>query len=233
MHSLRFLLLSAILAVSALPAAARETAAPLRTSPAPQATQPPSDGAEASPPPKDPSDSSHRGFFVRSELGGGYRSMSSELEGQKLRVDGAGLGASVLIGGTPAPNLILLGELSVSSIISPTLRVGNETADLEDASAALVGLGPGVIYYFMPANISVGGSLLLTRLTVSQDNEIIGRSDWGFGGVFRIAKEWQVGRSGALGLSGQGCLASMKDQGEGAPTWFATAFTLAASFSYD
>ena len=56
-------------------------------------------------------------------------------------------------------------------------------------------------------------------------------SELGFGGALRIGKEWQTSARMGIGLGGQFILASIKDKDKGAPTWLATAFTLAATFT--
>lgn len=221
--------LVAFLSCISFPAVARETPLlsqkPLRAPPAP-----PESEALAAPPPE-PSNGPRTGFYLRSELGVGYRSFSAA--SVDARATGAGAGASLLLGATPVPNLILLGEFSYSSIINPTIHIEGQSVETKDASAGLFGVGPGFIYYFMPANVSLGASFLLTRMTVSQSGVKMGETELGYGGAARIGKEWWVGRRVGMGLNGQFTLASMKDKGEGAPTWLATAFTVSALFSYD
>lgn len=103
----------------------------------------------------------------------------------------------------------------------------------ENASASLVGFGPGVVYYLMPANVSLGASLLLSKATVSQDDTTVGETELGLGGSLRVGKEWWLGSRTGLGVSGQLHLATMKDSAGDAGSIFATAFTLAGSFTYD
>lgn len=224
-------LLSALLSVCALPAQARE-APPIRHSSPAVGTAPPPDSAPTEAVNLGSTQYAHRGFYLRAELGGGYRSLSAEAGGVKLRVDGGGAGASIIAGGTPLPNLILVGELLLNNIVNPTVHMGDQSAEAKDTSAKLLGIGPGIIYYLMPANVSFGATLLLTQFSVKQ-GQTVSESEAGFGGALRVGKEWQVSRHAGIGLGGQVALASMKDKGEGAPTWLATAFTLGASFTFN
>lgn len=225
----RTLLLVAFLSCISLPAFARETPLLSENSPRGQPAAPASEGLTDSPP--EPSARTRTGFYLRSELGLGYRSFSAA--SVDARATGAGAGASLLLGGTPVPNLVLLGEFAYSSIINPTIHLGGQSVETKDATAGLFGAGPGFIYYFMPANVSLGASFLLTRMTISQNGVKMGETELGYGGAARVGKEWWVGRRVGMGLNGQFTLASMKDKGEGAPTWLATAFTVSALFSYE
>jgi hypothetical protein len=222
------------LIVSALPAQARE-APPIRgasvTSTANTATV--SDSAPEAAANAEPSSYQHQGLHLRVELGGGYRSMSTEFEGLTMRVDGGGVGVSVIAGGAVRPNLILLGELSYNGIVNPTVHLNDQSAKTQNSSAGVVGFGPGILYYLMPANVSLGASLLLTRASITRDGETLGKTELGFGGALRLGKEWQVGKRNGVGIGSQFALASMKDTGEGATTLLASSFTVAATLTYN
>jgi hypothetical protein len=214
--------------VCALPAQAREAPPISHSSGAPSAA-PEADSAPAGFANVGSAKYDHRGFHMRLELGGGYRSLSTDVEGKPMRVNGGGGGCALLVGGTPLPNLILVGELSFYDIIKPTMRWGDQSVDAKDASATVIGFGPGIVYYLMPANVSLGATLLVTQFSMKLNGQKVAESDVGFGGALRVAKEWKVAKHGEIGFGGQFSLASIKDKGENPPTWLASAFTLGAS----
>lgn len=220
------------LTFASIPALAHAATAPLRTKPRYRAPEP-APVVDTAPEPTRTALREHRGFYLRAELGGGYRSLSSQSDGVSLRMDGAGVGASLLAGGTPTPNLILVGELSINGITNPTLHSGDVSAEAKDMSVTVAGFGPGIIYYVMPANLSLGASLLFTRLSLSQAGERVGETELGFGATARVGKEWWLSQRSTFGLGAGFNLASIPDKTEGVSPWLATAFTLSATFSYD
>jgi hypothetical protein len=219
-------LLAAVVGLAAAPAFARETpplaggSRPAQLQSPPRAEQPPSDPVRA--------EVARHGIYLHAELGAGYRAIS---DGQAFRISGAGFGTSLLLGGSLAPNLFLLGELSLNNIINPTVQVGGSSAQARDSSALLLALGPGVVYYVMPANVSLGASLLLSRASVARDGVKVGESEFGYGGGVRVSKEWWVGKHSGLGLGAAMTLASMKDK-DSSTRLVATAYTLGAAYTY-
>lgn len=194
------------------------------------------EGAEpAAPAPGEPVQHQHVGLFLRAELGGGFRSMSTGAAGS-LDVSGAGPGFSLAAGAPVADNLILLGELVVEGALNPTIKMGSLSVDTKDASFTLTEFGPGITYYFMPANVHVGATLFLTRATLTYKGEDIAKTDLGFGGLVRVGKDFWIGKNLGLGLAGHFSFASMKDNTSGggsAPTWSALAGTLALEGTYN
>jgi hypothetical protein len=226
---------SVLLTLITLPAMARETPIVGQRTPASASAEAPRQSPDTgiAELPNERSARQHRGFYLRAEIGGGYRSFSTEADGLAMRVSGAGGAASLLAGGTPLPNLVLLGEFSVSGLSNPTIQINERSAEANDASVSLLAFGPGLIYYVMPANVSLGASVVLTRLGLKQDGETSATTEPGIGGVVRLGKEWWVGPHMGLGLSSQCTIASMKDKSETAATWLGTAFTLSATLTYN
>jgi hypothetical protein len=176
----------------------------------------------------------HAGIFLRAYLGAGYRSMSAT--DTSMKISGGGGSFGLAIGGTVAENLILLGELMVEVAQNPTIEMGAQSTDTTDASLAFLGLGPGVAYYIMPANVHLGASLLLTEATLTYKGTKIAETDWGFGGVVRVGKDFWIGKNFGLGALGQFSLASMNDKANDAgptPTWTATAASLALEATFN
>lgn len=166
-------------------------------------------------------DAHHRGFFLRMHLGGGYLNSSATDAGTALRVKGGAGSFSVAVGGAVARDLHLYGELMDSVASSPTYSVNGTSAVGTNTSYGLVGLGPGVNYYFMPVNIYLSGSLLLARLAADNGNGSTGNSDWGLAGKFQAGKEWWVSENWGLGIAGM-LLAGSNPAGGGSKATFTT-----------
>jgi hypothetical protein len=177
----------------------------------------------------------HRGFFLRSFLGAGYRTASESSEYGDARISGGGAGVGIEMGGALAENLILHGDLFYEVASNPTLKTDEGSVDLDGGKLTFVALGPGVSYYVMPANIHFGASLLLCKMSFGTDDETFGSSDWGYGGALRFGKDFWLGKEFSLGALGQVAFAHMKD-GENAEgesrNLNSTTATVAFSMSY-
>ncbi|MFZ5891650.1 MAG: hypothetical protein ACOY0T_11405 [Myxococcota bacterium] len=178
----------------------------------------------------------HRGFYFRTHVGGGYRSVSASISESTLKISGGGIGFGVAMGGAATENLIIYGELFVDSASDPTIETDEGSVEAKGIKSNFVALGPGVTYYIMPANVHIGGSVVLCQTNISNDSQTIASSDWGFGGVFRIGKDFWVSRKVGLGIMGQFAIAQMKDSeayaGEIA-TLTSTNATLALELTYN
>ena len=162
-------------------------------------------------------------------LGAGYRSFS--LADSDMAITGAGAAVSGLIGGAIVPNLFLVGEVYLTNIINPTVSYEGRSVDTKDVTARLFGVGPGVVYYVMPANVSLGASFLITASSIEREGVVMAKTEAGYGGVVRVGKEWWVGRSSA-GVSAQVSLAGMKDSGENPDTLVAASYSLGMAMTF-
>jgi hypothetical protein len=230
------ILLSAV--AVAQPAPPPEDAAP----PPGYAAPPPGYGAPAPYPyPRRPAPGAetHDGAYVRLQLGGGYTSLSADADGNSLKISGASVGFGLAVGGAIAPDLIIYGTVIDSLASSPTVKVNGVSGTLNNDSAGVVGLGPGIAYYMQPSNVFLAGSLLISRLVVQDSNgNKVGESDWGVTLEALLGKEWWVSDNLGLGLSGQFLLGRMKDKsalttGGSVPNWQALAFSLLFSATYN
>lgn len=153
----------------------------------------------------------HSGFYLGMQIPIGLLSVSED--GGDTVLDGTGPGFNLLIGGTPLPNLVLYGELSVVRAVNPDFESGGNSQTLDDAVMNLVQFGPGIVYYFMPSNIYVGGSVLLSRTTLEYDGEMFAESEMGIGVALRVGKEFWVGKDWGLGIGLESRVARMSDKG--------------------
>lgn len=216
------------------PSAAPVVPAPAPASPIPSADKAPSSVSATSP---SREETARRGFLLRMQLGGGYRSASSGVGSTGIDVSGSGIGLSVLAGGAVAEGLFLCGEVLADYATNPTIEVGTQKKGIaNNTSMRFVGFGPGITY-LMPGGFHLGGTVLLARMTIEQNDQEIGSTDMGFGAVARVGKDFWLGEHHALGIVGQFMFASMDDKPTTATTtastFSTTAFTLALSGTYN
>lgn len=158
---------------------------------------------------------SHHGFFLRMDLGFGY----SDATANDTSIRGPGGAFGFSIGGNIAENLALFG-----AIVG-----GGSTAD--DPAATFSGVGPGITYYFMPANIFLSGSFGLGSIRIRQNN-LEHRTQTGVMGRLGLGKEWFVSDSWGLGLAAYLNWAAAKDDVPNPPTWTAVSPLLAFSATF-
>jgi hypothetical protein len=134
----------------------------------------------------------HRGFFLRMDLGFGYS--SSWAGGTTL--SGASSAIGLGIGGNIDDNLALFGELFGSGVSRPEMNGQSSSID----SVAIGGLGAGLTYYLMPANVFFSGVLGIGSMTQrlgGVDND----TRAGLVARFGTGKEWFVSESWGLGIA--------------------------------
>ena len=160
-----------------------------------------------------PSDSSagyhtHDGFYVSARLGLGWLWVSTDGGGS---ISGSGYPLALSAGFALTERLVLIGEFYRASLLDPKTN-GYGLANLD-----LQGFGPGLKYYFMPSNIFLSSSLLISE--ISYHNGIPGdtrygtseTSPWGIAGRFGSGKEWWISAEWGLGISAEGLFGHMGD----------------------
>jgi hypothetical protein len=179
----------------------------------------------------------HDGFYLNLQLGPGYSRMSATSGGADVTVSGGGVELSVALGGVVAPNLVIFGQIVGNSAIDPKVEISGLGSGTGNGSATVSGLGAGLTYFVMPANVYLSGSLLATQLAISDENgDDVGKSDLGFGINLSVGKEWWVSDQWGLGGALQFMAARMEDKGSVAgskPTWTSVAFALALSATFN
>jgi hypothetical protein len=176
----------------------------------------------------------HDGLFLRAYLGIGYGRFGSEVPGTgQVIIDGGGAGLALAAGWTIRPNLILYLELFGNGMGQPDVTVDGTTFETsEDASASVAGLGPGLAFYTR-TNVFVSGTLGISRIVVTDNDETIGESQAGLGFNGMVGKEFWLSPTFALGVVGQLFLGSMKDEQDSDITWGAFGLTLGVSATYN
>jgi hypothetical protein len=203
--------------------------------------RPPDDESE-----RDPGAHAHDGFFLRLQAGVGYTSMSASEAGNNLAIAGASFSLGIALGGAVNTHLIVYGTLIDSLIRSATGTVrgpsqNNLNGQLAQAAfgglnaAGVQGVGGGAAYY-LGSNVFFAGSLLGSRLLVSDSVGGSWSSSWGLSFEGQVGKEWWASDNWGLGVAGQVIVGAMKDRAyanESVPTWTLATFSVLFSSTYN
>ncbi len=155
----------------------------------------------------------HDGFFLRIVPGGGSSQFFATAPDDKILLPqnrgkdvlsfsgGFTVANTIQIGGAVADNLIIYGESGGVFMAGPTVK--NYDQEVNNPGTVWVyfgGVGPGMAYYFMPANVYVSGAILanIAVMTVQGSSE---GSKIGFGFHLIAGKEWWTGEQWGLGVA--------------------------------
>jgi len=160
----------------------------------------------------------HDGFYMRLTTGITVLNATYSTNGIDNSITGAGVGFSMAFGGSITPNLVLYGEFVTSSALEPNSKRGGTSNTLTGYNVDLFGIGPGVAYFLVPANVYFSGTLAFSQLTESyngssnssSNNNSVDLTNMGIGASFMVGKEWWVSTNWGLGVAGMLHLASMK-----------------------
>jgi hypothetical protein len=156
----------------------------------------------------------HEGFLLRLALGFGYGFMHGDGSNFSLveSVDYSGptFAFSMAIGASIVENFALHLDIFNAWLFSAERDV--KPVDLDyDENVRLPGVGIGVTYYLMPANVYLSGSVGLGQVAFEGPDGDGDGSDVGLGVDLMVGKEWWVGREWGLGLAAQGIIVSASD----------------------
>ncbi len=188
--------------------------------------------AQMQAPPPDLKSHRHEGVYVRLYIGPAYTRMTASEAGSDYAIKGSGGAFGIAVGWAIKDNLILYGQLFDDIAMDPTVERDGVSTTANDTAAGVVGPGIGLTYYLMPTNLYLSATLGMTQLTIQEDGEEVGETDFGPGLSAMFGKEWWVSANWGLGLAGQAFFGSMKDKG-GSPTWTTTAFAVVFSATYN
>lgn len=152
------------------------------------------------------------GFFLRLSAGGGGASTEVTGNGVTVKCSGPAGDVNFAIGGIVSPNLALHGTIFGWTITDPEVKVSNLSGNLE-GELTLSGIGAGLTYYFMPANLYISGTLGVGRLELRKTRLFDGTSDAGLMADVTIGKEWWVGDQWGIGVALGLGLHSVPDEG--------------------
>jgi hypothetical protein len=154
----------------------------------------------------------HDGFYLRLAGGFGYAQLTEEVMNLDIELSGFGGSSRIQIGGTVSENLILYGELGGVVVYNPDLKFAGETFDTDDTQMIVSDFGGGLTYYFMPTNIYLAFSALLSQATLEVDGDR-STSEIGFGLNAMAGKEWWVGDDWGIGATVYIYYSTMSDEG--------------------
>jgi hypothetical protein len=149
----------------------------------------------------------HDGVYANASVGAGWlwlrnRRRDQVYEDPDYQLSGRGTLLALSVGYAFANRFVVFGELSA-------LQVHDPAGDSDIATLEWYGLGPGLKYYLMPANVFVSGSLLVSRVgpynsTPGDSRYGIDRtSKWGATGRLSLGKEWWVLGDLGVGVAGE------------------------------
>jgi hypothetical protein len=147
-------------------------------------------------------------------LGLDYLHASDGRLGATETIAGRGLEMDCALGVAVATNLVILANMTLTTVTDPTRTYGGSSEALTNTEMELLGFGTGLSYYFEPLNVHLSGTVSLSWLTLSDtSSNSNGSSDFtdqGFGGSFAAGKEWWVSSNWGLGAATVVRFASMK-----------------------
>jgi hypothetical protein len=177
----------------------------------------------------------HDGTYLRMQIGAGWTGLSTSSQGSSVDFKGGGASFAFALGLSVTPHLVVYLEGLEASSSNPDITVGGMASGSVDGDGNVLGVGPGLAYYFGTTNIFLAGTLLAAKAELTDHNSnAITSSKWGVGWEGLVGKEWWVSDNWGLGVSGQLIVASMKGKDPVAfdatiPSW--TALSLAVLFS--
>jgi hypothetical protein len=192
------------------------------------------------PPAVRPGRHTHDGTFVRLFIGGGRLAMSGSSGGLDLGVHGAALSTGVSVGGAIVENLIVYGEFFFLDAQDPTLTINGQGGATNGIAMVMVGIGPGLAYYFQPINIYLAATVAASKLQLQDTNQtgggnqVIASTRWGYGLNTMVGKEFWVSDNWGLGVALQFNYGNMQDNGDAsAPRIKSNAFSLLFSSTFN
>ncbi len=137
------------------------------------------------------------GFFLRLATGmGGVRS-SIDTEDGEMKITGVAGDLNVAIGAVIRPDLAVHGTLYGWYASEPDVEQGELSGEL-DGDVTASGIGAGLTYYLMPANVYLSASVGVGSMEVDFGN-MKAETDSGLLLDLSVGKEWWVGEKWGLG----------------------------------
>jgi len=153
----------------------------------------------------------HEKFFLRFLAGMGAGNIALDFPESDMVFSAAGGLFHFQIGSEIAENLTLFGDLGGFTLTEPTVEWQGLSNTAENADISSFGVGAGLSYYFMPADIYLSGSFLLSQVILEGEN-IEAEGKMGPCVFLCVGKEWWVGKKWGLGIAGFFENAWSKDQ---------------------
>jgi hypothetical protein len=198
-------------------------------------------GVQPAGPPREAGAETHDGGYLRLQLGVNTTKMKASSPSGEWVFDGGGASFGIAVGGAVVPNLIVYAEFLVAGAAEPTVeRNQDPVAGIRVGGSDVYGVGPGIAYYFDPANIFLAATILYGRARITDTTNENNLFETESGKVFELllGKEWWVSDNWGLGVSAQAILATLRGRApiqadELVPEWKVSSFSLLFSATYN
>lgn len=178
----------------------------------------------------------HDGFYANVSLGPGWIRMNNRQQDQlyaapDYEYSGRGTRLSLSLGYAFADSFVVFVEGS-------ELQVHDPTTAFDISTLAWYGVGPGLRYYLMPANVFLSASIVMSQVVMENsepDDDIYGyhrTTRWGATGQLSLGKEWWVLGDLGVGVAAEFGFGKMAGNDDWL-TYTAKTFSLLASVSYN
>ena len=156
----------------------------------------------------------HDGFYANASLGPAWAWLNTRRQQQlyaapDYRLSGRGRRLALSMGYAFTNGLIAYAAFSELQVHEPELQVHDPEGSSDIGNLSWYGVGPGVRYYLMPANVFLSAAFLYSRVAMDNgmpDNSRYGlqrASGWGATGQLGVGKEWWVASDLGVGLTGE------------------------------
>jgi hypothetical protein len=175
----------------------------------------------------DPKTAVREGFSIRGSLGFAYTDWREDMRLEdEVKTSGAGLMLRAQFGGCVSRDFLLHVEFGVHNILGPAFEGSTQSQRFDGSKLVITEYGGGLRYYFMPQNIYLSFSVLLSITHNSEHHQDgpfsdyieypngVGGSDIGAGFFASVGKEWFVYDNVAYGVEVFGYYGNMKDKGD-------------------
>jgi hypothetical protein len=139
--------------------------------------------------------------------------VTSKDQSASATIQGWGLGLAAMLGGWLSPNLVLTGELSMTTSAEPSVEGDAIAAPQGSFTFSTFALGADVHYLLEPLSLSVSGGLLLSQLRLVDQATSYTHAGTRLGPalVAGVSKEWPISSGWNLGATVRGSLAWPED----------------------
>lgn len=171
-------------------------------------------------------------------FGIGFTQLTARADGMTVEGSDNSVHFGTAVGGAVFPNLILYGQFILTTLSSAEVTVNGQAFGNANNDVNLIGLGPGVAYYFAGPNVFIAETVALTQIYTDDANVAVRESEWGWSLETLIGKEWWVSQDWGLGIAGQFVFGKMKAKPipgmtTSVPTWTAISGGLLFSATYN
>lgn len=174
------------------------------------------------------------GLFLQLTPGVGVAATAAKLpDGTNVSLSGVGGTFDLEIGATITGNFILAADLSATSVVGPTFKMGDaEVKSNNDVSWSTGFAGATAAYYVMPLDLRIAGGLGVFRQALDVPNMALSRSNYGGAAKLAVGKEWWVSPKWGIGINLESVAGVVPDGATKDKGWGFFGANLAVSATY-